>query len=80
MASHVLRPALSEGTAARLPRCQPSSANAALKPGRELVVAWKMEEFKQRTWEVESSAAWIFITIFVVILGLLIGRSHVQLH
>lgn len=65
---------------ASLSRRKPSSANAALKLAREFPVAWKMEEFKQWTWEVESSATWILITIFVVVLGLLIGCSHVQLH
>lgn len=54
-----------------------------LKPDQELLVNWKIEEsveIKQWTWEVESSAALIFITIFVVTLGLLIGCIHLQLH
>lgn len=83
MASDVLCRALLERTTTCLPYCKPSSANTMLKPDQELVVNWEMEEsveIKQWTWEVKNSAALIFITIFVVTLGLLIGCVHLQLH
>lgn len=83
MASDVLCRVLLERTTTCLPYCKPSSVNTMLKPDQELVVNWEMEEsveIKQWTWEVKNSAALIFITIFVVTLGLLIGCIHLQLH
>lgn len=80
LASAVLHHAL--GTATCLPYCKPSSANTVLKPDQELV-NWEMEQSvvtKQQAREVENSAALIFLTIFVVALGLLIGFTPLQLH
>lgn len=80
LASAVLHHALRTATCP--PYCKPSSANTVLKPDQELV-NWEMEQsvgVKQQAREVEKSAALIFLTIFVVTLGLLIGFTPLQLH